>query len=437
MNFAADNRSNQSKNPYLWLSIILFLGLLLRIYLGTLVAYEGDFRTWIGWGLGLEKVGFTNFYDNYWCDYMPGYLYVLWFMTELSSWAPWLSEYVLFKLPANLADLGISILIFIVLRPIANTRLAIIAAVVYFFNPAVLSNSTLWGQVDSFHAFPILLSIVLALRRHYMLCGLFAALAFMIKPQTIVLFPIVGFIALKPFFNPQNRWRINNFIPGIKIVAVVILTCTIVALPFIWDKFDSIFYIFTGPIELIIQRFNSAYGQYEYASLNTFNFWGVFAMWQNDGTQFLGLSYRHWGTTIFAAFYFIIFVCLFRYRIKSNKNNKEYQYLIFQAVTLILFSLFLFVTRAHERHLLPAFAFFTLIMFRTWIFPYLYAIVSGVYACNMVYSYLQLNSEYSAVPGNVQKILIPIMFGLYALAFGIVFINFVYNTLKKQSLDSS
>ena len=309
MNFEAANNRDLTKNVYL-LSVILFLGFILRIYLSTLIAFEGDFRTWISWGHGLSKVGFSQFYDNYWCDYMPGYLYVLRLMTEISSWAPWLSEYVLFKLPANLADLGISILIFITLRPLASVRTAMIASIVYFFNPAVLSNSTFWGQVDSFHAFPLMLSIFLALRKQFVLSGLFAAVAFMIKPQSFVLFPIIGYIAIQPFFNTQDRLSIKNFIPGIKLIITVILTITVLALPFIWDKFDSFYYIFTGPLELIIQRFQGAYEQYQYASLNTFNFWGVFAMWQNDGTYFLGITYKKLGNYNFCNFLHC-YICFF------------------------------------------------------------------------------------------------------------------------------
>ena len=434
MNSEEVNKSESTNSVYI-LAAVLFIGFLLRLYISTLVSYEGDFGTWRWWAGGLSNFGFSQFYANYWCDYMPGYLYVLRLLEEVSRLAPWFSPYILFKLPANLADLGISILIFIVLRPIASTRIAMISSIVYFFNPASLSNSTLWGQVDSFHAFPILLSIILVLRKQFVLSGLFAALAFMIKPQSIVLFPIIGYIAINPFFNPQDRWNIKNFIPGVKIIIAVIITCILVALPFIWDKFDSFFYILTGPLDLIIQRFGAAYEQYKFASLNTFNFWGVFAMWQNDQTQFLGITYKTWGTSIFASFYFVIFVCLFRFNLKNNENKKEYEYLIFQAITLILFSLFLFVTRAHERHLLPAIAFFTLIMFRSWIFPYLYAIVSGVYVCNMIYSYVQLTTEYQGIPNAVQKVLIPVMFILYFVALIIVLWNFIRHSFSKNFIE--
>ena len=432
MNLEIAKKSDLKKNVYLQLSLILLAGFLLRIYLSTLIAFEGDFGTWQAWGSALSNVGFSHFYAKTWCDYMPGYLYILWILNELHSAMPWLSVYILFKLPANLSDLGISILIFSVLRSIAGNRIAMISSITYLFNPASLSNSTFWGQVDSVHAFPILFSIVLCLRKRFVLSGLFAALAFMIKPQSIVLFPIIGFIAIDPFFRSPDRWNVKSFIPGTKIIITVLVTCTIITLPFIWDKFDSFFYLFTGPLELIKERFNAAYDQYKFASLNTFNFWGALAMWKSDELLFLGLKYKTWGTIIFGTFFTLICASLFKFNLNSKRSDKEYTYLIFQAVTLILFALFLFVTRAHERHLLPSIVFFTLIIFRSWIFPYLYAIVSGVYVCNMIYSYIQLTTEYQGISDQIEMFLIPIMFVLYLIAFIVVFLNFLNHTIMQK-----
>ena len=82
MNFEEAKKSDLTKSVYL-LSVILFIGFLLRIYLSTLISYEGDFGTWSWWAEGLSKVGFSQFYDNYWCDYMPGYLYILRLINEI------------------------------------------------------------------------------------------------------------------------------------------------------------------------------------------------------------------------------------------------------------------------------------------------------------------------------------------------------------------
>ena len=438
MSSGTANRFEYLKNPYVRFSLILLLGFILRVIFSSYLTYEYDFLAWRGWGRQIGEVGFGQFYDNFWCDYMPGYLYVLWALDRVHAALPGFTVDILFKLPANLADLGIAVSIFFALRRITSVRNAMIASVVYLFNPASLSNSTFWGQVDSFHALPILLSIITALDRRFFLSGVLAALAFMIKPPSIVVFPLIGLIAIEPLFKDYPRPTLKTFMPAIKVGVAVIITSVIVTLPFIWDKLDSLAYVFTGPVDLIMQRFGAAYEQYPKASLNAFNFWGSFAMWEDDSLLFLGVSYKSWGTIIFASIYAVIAGLLLRVvHISAGVRDKEFSYFIYQAITLILFSLFLFITRAHERHLLPAIVFFTLIAYRHWIFWYLYAIVSLVYVLNMVYSYVQLTTSYSGIPHEYAVIFIPGLFLWYLVVFVILFYDFIKNTLRYKRVPQS
>lgn len=431
MSSGTANRFEYLKNPYVRFSLILLLGFVLRVIFSSYLTYENDFLAWKIWGAQISEVGFSRFYDNFWCDYMPGYLYVLWGLDRVHSAFHGFSPDILFKLPANLADLGISVSIFFALRRITTVRNAMIASVVYIFNPASLSNSTFWGQVDSFHALPIILSIMAALGRRFFLSGALAALAFMIKPPSIVVFPLIGLIAIEPLFKDYPKLTLKTFIPAIKVGVAIIITSVIVTLPFIWDKLDSIAYLFTGPAELIKARFDAAYEQYPHASLNAFNFWGSVAMWRDDALLFMGISYKSWGTIIFASIYALIAGLLLRVvYINRGDRNREFSYFIYQAITLILFSLFLFITRAHERHLLPAIVFFTLLTYRHWILWYLYAIVSLVYVLNMVYSYVQLTTLYRGIPEVYAGLFIPGMFLLYLLVFVLLLYDFIKNTLR-------
>jgi len=431
MSSAKPGRYTNLKDPYIRFILILIAGFVLRIIFSLFLTYENDFLAWKIWGSQISEVGFSKFYDKFWCDYMPGYLYVLWALDRVNSAFPAFSTDILFKIPANLADLGISVSIFYALRQITTVRNAMIASVVYLFNPASLSNSTFWGQVDSFHALPILLAIITVLGRRFILSGIFAALAFMIKPPSIVVFPLIGLIAIEPLFREYKKLTIKTFIPAVKIVLAIIITSALLTLPFIWDKLDTFSYIFTGPVELIRARFSAAYGQYTHASLNAFNFWGSFAMWHNDGDLFLGISYKRWGTVMFASIYAVIGALLIRVVYKSRgERDKDFSYFIYQAITLIIFSLFLFITRAHERHLLPAIVFFTLLTYRHWILWYLYAIVSLVYVLNMTYSYIQLITLYKGIPGELAGLFIPGMFLLYLFIFLYLFYDFIKNTLS-------
>mgnify|MGYP001354126785 CR=1 FL=1 len=420
-------------DPYVRFFLILAAGLALRIFLSQFLTYRRDFSAWTGWGQQLATVGFGEFYDRYWCDYMPGYLYVLWFLDNVHRALPDVPVDILFKLPANLADLGISIVIFFSLKLITGSRNAMIASVVYFFNPAALSNSTFWGQVDSVHTLPILLSVYFGLRRKFILSGTFAALAFMIKPQSLVIFPLIGFLGLKPVFETGYKLTVRTLLPSAELVSAALVTAVIVTLPFIWDGIDSAAYLITAPFDLIRERFGAAYGQYTASSLNAFNFWGAFAMWVPDDTTFLGITYRNIGTLIFGAVYALVAGLLIRFTSAlRTKDMSDYGYNVFEAVTLVLFTLYLFVTRAHERHLLPTIVFFTLITFRTWVFWYIYAVVSCVYVANMVFSYIQLTTDYKGIPTDYSDYFIPGMFFLYLIAYIIVLLNFVVSTAKHE-----
>ncbi len=417
------------------MGLILLFGLVLRIALSSYWTYEPDFGTFKAWAIGVSEVGFSNFYGKYWCDYMPGYICVLWLFQQIHTIFPGISDEILFKLPANLSDLGISILIFFALKRITTKKIAVISSIAYFLNPASLSNSTFWGQIDSVHALPILLSIVLGLNGNFIASGIFAALAFMIKPQSIVIFPLLGIIALKPIFTRGRSFRIGNLYPSIKIIFGVIMAMFIVTLPFTLQKIGNFQGIFIEPVALITQRFSAAYGQYDIASLNAFNFWGMVAMWQKDSIEFLYLTYKSWGTLIFGVSYGVILLLILRFSILREEEERygELNLLIFQGITLTLFALFLFVTRAHERHFLPTVVFFTLIAFRSWLYWMFYGLISVIYFVNMSYAYLELTHRIKGIPPSLyQTLVIKLVPGLVLILiviFVVVFVDFLRNSL--------
>jgi len=117
--------------------------------------------------------------------------------------------------------------------------------------------------------------------------------------------------------------------------------------------------------------------------------------------RFLGITYQGWGTIIFGVFYALVLVFLFCFEVLGQsgvnqnfeRNSPECARPATRAIcatTLILFALFLFITRAHERHFLPTIVFFTLIAFRSRIYLLFYALISAVYVFNMFYSYIEL-----------------------------------------------
>lgn len=421
------------KRGYLFLSLVLLLGLILRIILSSYGTYDPDFGTWRAWAYGIYHTGFHEFYSKIWCDYMPGYIYILWILQLVHENFKDIHYEILFKLPANLSDLGISVLIFFALKKITTIKVAFLSSVIYFYNPASLSNSTFWGQVDSVHTLPILLSVYMVLNGRYILSGIFVSCAFMIKPQSLVVFPILGILTLENIVMKQQTEKSINLIPSFKFLFAVLITIFLVTLPFIFYKIDSVFSLFTEPVIFIYDRFKGAYSQYNIASLNAFNFWGMVAMWRSDQTEFLGITYQRWGTLVLALLYTTVIGFIFGLMIKRRSLvSTEFDYRVFQGVTLILFALFLFVTRAHERHLLPTIAFFTIIAFKNWIFWFSYGLTSLVYVINMFYAYLELTMR--NVPPSVYLSLIKeFIFGLVILLI-IIFLILLVDVLKTFSV---
>ncbi len=465
MNLGFYKLENAQRWKYLIFPALLIVGLILRLILSSYWTYEGDFGTWKAWAYGIYNTGFSKFYDQVWCDYMPGYLYVLWLLEYIHSAFPAMSDKILFKLPANLSDLGISILVFLVLRNITSLKNAQLTSLVYFFNPASLSNSTFWGQVDSVHTLPLLVSILFGAGGHFVLSSIFAAIAFMIKPQSVVIFPIIGFFAVRGFIRQgkEDRSVLKTLIFGFKILSAFYATIIAITLPFIWVELTnhSVIGIFSEPIFFIKDRFYTAYNQYILTSLNAFNFWGIFSMWQNDQIRFLGVTYQRWGTITFGFIYALVcgvlfysevrrsragaqnFECLLERNAFGSTANNQLTIRTFQALTLILFALFLFVTRAHERHFLPTIVFFTLIAFQSSLYWYFYALISAVYVVNMFYAYIELMPRVSGgtktfiIKASSIQPFIPGLVFLLLIIFLIVLVDFIRNSVGLYRMKNS
>ncbi len=438
MSLGANENIAESKRPYGTLAVVLLAGLALRIFLSQYLTYQPDFDTWRGWGSWIAQGGFADFYKSYWCDYMPGYLYALWGLHKIHEIVPLIPVDILFKLPANLADIGICVAIFYAVSCMSSYRNALIWSVIYLFNPAVLSNSTFWGQVDSVHSLPLLIAVLAVLGRWYFVAGVFAALAFMIKPQSIVVFPIIGFLSILPiiksvFSGSTAKIGPSDFRPVAMVLIAAVSTSILVSLPYIWGELVTPLSIFTEPVALIKARFDTAYEQYQYASVNAFNFWGAVAMWERDDVVFAGLSYRNWGTVAFGLAYALVGVSFVLYIFRSGfKFSRETRYVVFQAITLIFFAMFLFVTRAHERHLLPTLVFLSIIAFSSWINWALYATLSLVYVYNMFYSYVQLTTSYSGIPLTINRVSKVTMFMMLFM----IFVVLLYDYLKNVGIIS-
>lgn len=349
-----------------------------------------DQGTFIAWSSNLVENGFKDFYSG-WSDYLPGYLYILWLLGKINLIGLF-PQVVLYKLPAIIADVATGYLIFRILEKRKLPKLGIIGAIIYVFNPAILANSTLWGQVDSLTALAAVASIYLLDKKIWM-SAIVLAIGTLIKPQVAFILPIVIFSIIK-----QKRKIID-----------LLLYCFIGLIVFVlaFVPFSN-----GNIIDFIIDRLTLSANQYPYTSINAFNFWGLFGFWQPDNLIFQ-----------FGGYVFVVLLTLFLcFKYAKNKNSSY-------ALAAFVFSVsFMFFTRMHERHLLPLFAPLAIVAAENPIFLIPYLGFSSIYLLNLIYSYYWISNDFTQIlPEFLIKLIIVI---------GLVLVIYViYLIIKDKKLS--
>ncbi len=363
-------RREGKDNRFLYL--ILILGFLLRVLLSSRGTYMADFNSWIGWSNRLVEVGFEKFYES-WCDYLPGYLYVLWILGKLKSFfeifSLGVSNFLLFKFPSILADLITGYLIYKIASSFASKKKALLATSLYVFNPAIIFNSTLWGQADSVFTLFLFTFFYFLINEKSNWSAVFWALASITKPQGLL------FGGLVPFFLGGKSKLLKTL--RFFVLALVVFFGSF--LPFS-NNLDL--------VGLVLQRFKVTLGQYPYTSLNAFNFWAFFdKMWFNDKFLFLKIPLQTWGLGLFVVFYLLIVGIFWK------KGGQVLRRGLWTFAFLSLAS-FLFLTRVHERHLFPLFAFLTpLAVIDFFVFLAL-GFFSMFHVLNLSYAYVWLTKNF-------------------------------------------
>ncbi len=381
---------------------VLLLALLLRIFLSFFGALWLDQGTFIAWSSILVKDGLKTFYNG-WSDYLPGYLYVLWFLGKLNTGV--IPQEVLYKLPAIISDLATGLFIYkIIIKNLPairrNEKLGLIGASIYLFNPAVWANSSLWGQVDSLTALTSILAIYI-LDSQPLASAFILAFGTLIKPQTAFAFPVIAFLMLK------NKWDLR------KILTYMALGLVIFALDFVpfWNHGNLISFIYG--------RLGISLNQYPYTSINAFNFWGLFGFWKKDSVFFQILGYL----------LVLISTIFLSFKLWKTKNAP---YLL---LTFIFAGSFVFFTRMHERHLLPIFAPLTIVAIEEPLFTIPLVGFSLTYILNLYYSYQWISQDFLQVFSDFTvKLLSFLNVGFVALIFYALTKNLKLSWKKVQAI---
>lgn len=411
--FRSEKLMKQPENIYSkWLSIAIGVAFILRVWIGlTAQGYQNDMNTFISWGQRMVDLGPGKFYEEgYFADYPPGYLYILYVLSAIRGVLGFTQgsggENLLFKLPAILSDLVLGYFIYQMSRKKLGTGIAFGLMLLFLFNPAVLINSAVWGQADSFFLIFLLLSIHGAANKKFVRSAILFALATLIKPQALIFTPVLLFA-----FYHHRAWKQLGFgaLYGLGIFGLL-------AAPFFWNN---------GGLVGIIDLYKSTLSSYPYSSVNAFNLYALTdPMWSSLDLTWLGIPYRVWG---FIFILVAVAVAAF-YSFKKDRLDLTKSYFIGMVLIVVVFVL---GTKMHERYMFPALilCLFTYIESRDRRFLSLFLGFSLTQYINVAYTLSHLNADVS--PGADGIVLVTAIANLALLLY---MLNIGYDVYVRKGI---
>lgn len=304
-----DRADRQSIFLVLWTLLAAFA---VRVMVSCLVVgHKTDINCFTAWGYSLATRGFKTFYnpETGMPDYPPGYMYIIGLMSKLAlitghgikdANGNYDLVYVFFiKLPSIIADLAASYLVFKLARNRLKFTPALLLMAIVAFSPLMIYISAGWGQIDQILAVLIFAAILLLNFNKPILCGVFYGLAILMKPQALMVGPLMalaygfyvfdkGFFRASNLENPDKLWK-RLLKTGIA-VAAACLMIIITALPFSTKEMPW--------YDLIYRKYLGTATSYKFASVNAYNIYTLFGKnWTPiDRTAIFGLNYGQVGT---------------------------------------------------------------------------------------------------------------------------------------------
>lgn len=275
-----DRKKTKKKLARQVLAFGFILSLVIRIILSAQVpGYGTDMNCFISWGNRVATVGTSSFYQpggEFFCDYPPGYLYILGLTGSINNGLKALGQNngwiyanydalarVVIKLIPNLADLLAALLLYRFAKKRMPAMGAALLALLYAFNPVTFLNSAGWGQIDSVLALGLMTVVLLALEKKWTWVLPAYVLSVLIKPQALMFGPLgLSYIVFALVWEKdpaQKKKNIKSLLWGL---GLSIITAGVVIIPFHGNQ----------PGNWLMALYADTLGSYDYATLNTANF---------------------------------------------------------------------------------------------------------------------------------------------------------------------
>ena len=225
-----------------------------------------DWMAFARWATNLQEKGLGEFYsmENEHIQYPPLYVYVLWIIGEIRNLAH-LSDsvfYALMKVPPIVCDLVSGIVIYKIAEKKLNKNQAIAVMAVWLFNPALLTDSALWGQVDVLYTFFVGLMLYFIAERKLIYSYYVFAICLLLKPQALFIAPVMVYGIIEQVFieeSPEKKVKtiLEHLIFGLSAIAMMV----IISAPFGINK--------------TFEQYKETVQSSSYITQNAFNLWGA------------------------------------------------------------------------------------------------------------------------------------------------------------------
>lgn len=299
--------------------------------------YSVDITCFRSWSETVFTGGLSHFYEGDVTDYPPGYMLVLWLVAAIRHLFN-IDNYsttglFMIKLFPMLFDLAAAYLIYVMAKKRFSEGMSLMLSTLYALNPAVVIDSSVWGQVDGVLCCMVLLTCYLFMEEKRILAYFAFCAGVLLKPQMVMFAPIIIYSIIEQVFlhDFNTKKMLRDLIGGLASLAAMVL----VALPF--------------GLEKSLEKYTGTLGMFEYCSVNAYNFWAIIGKnWHEQTEKFLFIPAQTWGTIAIIAAVVLSAVVFFK-----MKNNKSKYFL---SMAVVISVMFCFSVRMHERYLFPAVA---------------------------------------------------------------------------------
>ncbi len=340
--------------PNMLFGVTIGLALFVRLFLAiTTKGFDTDISCFYSWATRVFEGGFSAFYSpDVFTDYPPGYIYVLYVLGAIFHYCKitYLSPamLILIKLPNILCDIMAGALIYRIGSKKVSKGTALFLSAIYLFNPAVLINSAVWGQVDSLLVMCVMLLCLFLMEGKVVPACFIFALGLLHKPQMLVFAPLLlygiyeqdirviicsGRTGAPPIAKAAN-WRklVLDALGGF----IALGTFFLAMVPFGMDK--------------VIPQYTDTLTSYPYVSVNAYNFWAYLGKNWASQEELLWdiISYKNLGSVL------IVLLTLFSAVIFEVLRRKKREDRYFSTGAFLMITTFMFSVRMHERYLYPA-----------------------------------------------------------------------------------